>query len=90
MTVADELIPSIKDKPIKGFETVTKGTGKEYKIVTVDNGVINQVVLQFNNQTKEAVLISSSETTVAIEAVQIIQKKEVKSQKIDITTLQGV
>jgi hypothetical protein len=65
MTVADELVPSIKNKPIKGYETVSKGTGTEYKIVAVENGVISQVVLQFNNQTKEAVLISQTETSVA-------------------------
>lgn len=90
ITVADELIPSIKDKPIKGFETVTKGTGKEYKIVTVDKGVINQVILQFNNQTKEVVLISSRETSVATQVIQILNQKEVKTQQqIDLLTLQG-
>lgn len=88
ITVADELIPSIKDKPIKGFETVTKGTGKEYKIVTVQDGVINQVVLQFNNQTKQAVLISNSQTSVATEIIHILNQREVKTEKIDIKTLQ--
>lgn len=74
MTVADELIPSIKNKPIKGFETISKATGTEYKIVTVDKGVVSQVVLQFNNKTKEAVLISSSESSVANEVAKIIKK----------------
>jgi hypothetical protein len=67
---------------------VTKGTGKEYKIVTVENGVINQVVLQFNNKTKEVVLISSTETSVATEVIQILKQKEVKTKQIDLLTLQ--
>lgn len=60
LTVADELVPAIKNKPVIGFETATKSTGVQYKIVTVENGVINQVTLQFNNETKEVVLISES------------------------------
>lgn len=67
---------------------MTKGTGKEYKIVTVENGVINQVVLQFNNKTKEVVLISSTETSVATEVIQILKQKEVKTKQIDLLTLQ--
>lgn len=58
LTVADELVPAIKNKPVIGFETATKSTGVQYKIVTVENGVVNQVTLQFNNETKEVVLIS--------------------------------
>jgi hypothetical protein len=48
MTVFEEMIPAIKGKPINGIETTVMSTGTEYKIVTVDNGIVNQAVIHYN------------------------------------------
>lgn len=51
--------------------------------------MISQVTLQFNNKTKEAVLISETETSIATEISKITKKVETKPKKIDLETLQG-
>ena len=58
-------MPVIKGKPISGIETTVKSTGTEYKIVIIDSGVINQVVLLQDKTTGKVTFIAKSETSVA-------------------------
>jgi len=41
-------MPAIRGKPVSGIETTVMATGTQYKIVTIDNGIINQAVVHFN------------------------------------------
>ena len=58
-------MPVIKGKPISGIETTVKSTGTECKIVTIDSGVINQVILLQDKTTGKVIFIAKSETSVA-------------------------
>ena len=40
-------------------------TGTEYKIVTINNGVINQAVLHYDRPTQSVTFVSKEETSIA-------------------------
>lgn len=60
MNVVVEMMPSLRNRTVSGIETINKTTGMEYKIITVDKGVINQVIAHYTNTTKEVTLISTT------------------------------
>jgi len=41
-------MPAIRGKPVSGIETTVMATGTQYKIVTIDSGIINQAVVHFD------------------------------------------
>jgi hypothetical protein len=87
-SVAEELVPGIKGKIIRGLETIIKTTGTEYKMVIMEHGIVNQVTL-FVEKTSNAVsLISTAETSVA-ERITAITKKTVVETTLDIKTIQS-
>ena len=60
VAVAEQVVPVIKGKPITGIETTDKTTGTQYKIITVDSGVINQAVLFNNKETQQVTFVSKT------------------------------
>ena len=87
--MAEEMMPAIKGKLVSGIETTVMATGTQYKIVTIDSGIISQAVVHFNRETKDITFISKSETSVSSVVDRVVKKTEVKSTKIDIKTLQS-
>lgn len=73
ITVAEEVMPTIKGKLVDGIETTVKSTGTEYKLVVVDSGVVNQIVLQQNTNTGKVSFIAKSETSVVSEVIRIVK-----------------
>mgnify|MGYP006933475544 FL=1 len=82
------MVPSMKNKTVKGIETTVKSTGTEYKIITVENGIISQVVLQSDNKTSAVTLVSTTETSIASEIITQTKKTEQKPEKLTLETLQ--
>ena len=90
VTVAEEMMPVIKGKPISGIETTVMTSGTQYKIVTVDQGVVNQVVLHYNRETEEVTFVDKKETSISTEVLKVVnQNKKQQVVKIDIETLQS-
>ena len=89
ITVAEEVHPVIKGKLVSGVEVTSKTTGTEYKIITIDGGVINQVVLQEDRTTGKVTFIAKSETSVVTEVAKIVKTIESKPQVLDLPTLEG-
>ena len=84
------MMPIIKGKPISGIETTVRKTGTQYKIVTVDSGIVNQAILHYNRNTQAVTFVSKQETSIANEVMKIVKKnKKASTTKIDIETLQG-
>ena len=78
-------MPVIKGKPISGIETTVMSTGTEYKIVTVDSGVVNQAILHYNRETQSVTFVSKQETSVADKVMKIVKEnKKQKTVKINI------
>jgi hypothetical protein len=46
-------------------ETTIKQKGKEYTIITIDNGIVSQVILQSDSATGEVTFISEVQSNVA-------------------------
>ena len=88
LSVAEEMVPSMKNKTVKGIETTVKSTGTEYKIITVENGIISQVVLQSDSKTSAVTLVSTTETSIASEIITQTKKTEQKPEKLTLETLQ--
>lgn len=87
LNTAGEIVSVIKGKAISGIETTVKGSATEYKIVTIDNGIVNQVVLSYNKETEKVTFVSKSETSVANEVMKVVKKTK-KVTKLDVKTIQ--
>ncbi len=57
---------------MKGVSTTTHHNGKEYTILTVDSGIITQVVLRTDTTTNEVSFLSHSQTSVAAEVIAVL------------------
>lgn len=62
---AVKTVPSINNKPIRGVSTTTRQNGKDFTILVVDSGVINQVVLRDEITSRQITVLSHSQTSIA-------------------------
>ena len=81
---AIKLVPSIKGQQVYEVESVTKSKTVEYTIVTVDKGVVSQVVVQFNPETQDVVLLSNTEEPIATEVLKVIKTTQTETTKITV------
>lgn len=72
-----QIIPTIKKASVQSVESVDKEVGTQFTIVTIDNGLVNQVVVQTDRKTKESVILSVSNTPVAVAVEQVVNKQSV-------------
>lgn len=84
---ATKHISSISTSEIKGVETISNQKGTQYKIITINDGIVNHVVLQSDKVSGEVTFISHGQTSVVSEILAVVPKQEEKVTKLNIQTL---
>jgi hypothetical protein len=67
-------VPALAGQVIKGVSTTTHQNGKEYTILTLDSGLITQVVLRTDTSTNEVSFLSHSQTSIAAEVMAAVPR----------------
>lgn len=80
-------VPALTGQAIKGVSTTTNQNGKEYTIITLDSGLITQVVLRTDTTTNEVSFLSHSQTSVAAEVIASVPRTI--PTKLTVDKLQG-
>lgn len=68
------------NKTIKGVETTAKQAGKQYTIITTDNGIVTQVILYIDSTTGIVTFISHNDSPLANEILAILPKTQEKTK----------
>lgn len=80
-------MPALTGQVVKGVSTTTHQNGKEYTIITLDSGLITQVILRTDTTTNEVSFLSHSQTSIAAEVIASVPRTI--PTKLTVDKLQG-